>query len=60
MKLLQAVGLSACPDNAPAYVKKICNLQLSVKGGEGAFRAFIETILIQNNLLEKVLSEFTQ
>jgi 3-deoxy-D-manno-octulosonate 8-phosphate phosphatase (KDO 8-P phosphatase) len=58
MKLLQAVGLSACPANAPKYVKKICKLNLEVKGGEGAFRAFIEDILVSNNLLEKVLSSF--
>lgn len=52
MKLLQSVGLSACPANAPLYVKEICQWKLSIKGGEGAFRAFVEEILIQNNLLQ--------
>jgi len=55
--LLREVGLSACPENAPLYVKENCHWQLKVKGGDGAFRAFIEEILIQNNLLETVVNE---
>jgi 3-deoxy-D-manno-octulosonate 8-phosphate phosphatase (KDO 8-P phosphatase) len=57
IKLLREVGLSACPSNAPLYVKENCKWQLKVKGGEGAFRAFIEEILIQNNLLEAAVNE---
>lgn len=56
--LLQKVGLSACPANAPEYVKKICKWKLTVAGGQGAFRHFIEMILVKNNLLDKVLSGF--
>jgi 3-deoxy-D-glycero-D-galacto-nononate 9-phosphatase len=57
IKLLREVGLSACPANAPLYVKENCKWQLTVNGGEGAFRAFIEKILIQNSLLETVVNE---
>ena len=42
MGLLQSVGLSACPANAPAYVKDLCMHTLERKGGEGAFREFVE------------------
>ena len=55
--LLRQVGLSACPANAPLYVKENCNWQLTVNGGDGAFRAFIEKILIQNNLLEIAVND---
>jgi 3-deoxy-D-manno-octulosonate 8-phosphate phosphatase (KDO 8-P phosphatase) len=57
IKLLREVGLSACPLNAPSYVRNLCDLHLSVKGGEGAFRAFVEEILIQNNLLEIIVNQ---
>ena len=57
IKLLKQVGLSACPRNAPEYIKKICNWNLDVMGGEGAFRAFVERILMENNLLTRVLKE---
>ena len=55
--LLQQVGLSACPANAPDYIKKICDWNLSVKGGDGAFRTFVEQILTHNNLLAGLLKE---
>jgi 3-deoxy-D-glycero-D-galacto-nononate 9-phosphatase len=45
MALLGEVGISAAPCNAPEYVKKKCNTELKLKGGEGAFREFIEKIL---------------
>ena len=57
IQLLQQVGLSACPSNAPLYVKQICEWQLEIKGGEGAFRAFVEEILRRNNLLESVVNK---
>jgi YrbI family 3-deoxy-D-manno-octulosonate 8-phosphate phosphatase len=46
LDILQNVGLAACPSNAVAEVKKIPNIiQLPVKGGDGAVRAFVEMIL---------------
>ena len=58
IELLQKVGLSACPSNAPSYIKKICHWNLEIKGGDGAFRAFVEKILATNNLLVDVLHQF--
>jgi 3-deoxy-D-manno-octulosonate 8-phosphate phosphatase (KDO 8-P phosphatase) len=56
--LLQKVGLSACPSNASEYVKNICKWNLPVPGGQGAFRAFIERILLENDKLDEVISSF--
>lgn len=55
MKLLRKVGLSACPNNAPSYIKDIVNIKVKLNGGDGAFREFVETILISNHLLNEVL-----
>jgi YrbI family 3-deoxy-D-manno-octulosonate 8-phosphate phosphatase len=53
--LLKAVGFAAAPANASNYVKNICHFVTQKKGGDGAFREFVEEILIQNQLLEQVL-----
>ncbi len=55
--LLRKVGLSAAPSNAPDYVKKEVDWVLPVKGGDGAFRAFVEKFLIQRNEFESVLKK---
>ncbi len=54
--LLLKVGYPACPDNAPEYVKKHCKYITSKKGGEGAFREFVEIILRENDKLDFVIS----
>jgi 3-deoxy-D-manno-octulosonate 8-phosphate phosphatase (KDO 8-P phosphatase) len=56
--LLKKVGLSAAPSNAPDYVKNIVNWKINVKGGEGAFRAFVEKYLKNVNLLEGTINKF--
>jgi 3-deoxy-D-glycero-D-galacto-nononate 9-phosphatase len=43
--LLDAVGISAAPQNASDYIKKRVDFVTLKSGGEGAFREFIETIL---------------
>jgi YrbI family 3-deoxy-D-manno-octulosonate 8-phosphate phosphatase len=48
--LLQQVGLSASPSSAPDYIKKIVNIQLNKKGGDGVFREFVEYILDKNKI----------
>lgn len=48
MKLLQEVGLSACPASAPDYIKAICQKIMTKKGGEGAFREFVEKYVISD------------
>nr|WP_315162603.1 HAD hydrolase family protein [uncultured Flavobacterium sp.] len=55
IQVLKAVGISACPSDAPIYVKKHCNLVLNKAGGNGVFREFIERI-IGDEHLEKALN----
>lgn len=45
IQLLDAVGISACPSSAPNSTKKHVNFITEKKGGEGAFREFVEKIL---------------
>lgn len=53
--LLRRVGLSAAPLNAPDYVKKETNWVIPVKGGDGAFRAFVEKYLREIGQLDIAL-----
>ena len=48
LKLLAKVGLSACPDSAPDYVKKYVHHITKKRGGEGAFREFVEFVISRN------------
>lgn len=57
MKLLQQVGISAAPNNAPDYVKELVHFVTKKSGGEGAFREFVEGILRQEGVLQKVLED---
>lgn len=45
INLLKAVGISACPNSSPEYIKKYALFVTTKKGGEGAFREFVEEIL---------------
>lgn len=45
LQLLQAVGFSAAPSNAPDYIKEFVNHVTLKQGGEGVFREFVEYIL---------------
>jgi len=42
VELLKVVGISACPNSAPEYIKKIVHYVTKKNGGEGAFREFVE------------------
>ena len=55
--LLQKVGFSACPNNAPEYIKSNVDFVTKKNGGEGAFREFIEYILIQNDIFESTITK---
>jgi 3-deoxy-D-manno-octulosonate 8-phosphate phosphatase (KDO 8-P phosphatase) len=44
-ELLAAVGWSACPANAPDYIKKRVDAVMKKNGGAGAFREFVEDII---------------
>lgn len=45
LKLLREVGISGAPMNASDYIKKEVSIVTNRKGGDGAFREFIETII---------------
>ena len=55
LELLQVVGISACPANAPDYIKAVCKRAIPVKGGDGAFRSFIEGILMDSGHLQEAI-----
>ena len=55
--LMRKVGWSAATNNAPEYIKKEVHYITKKKGGEGAFREFVEHILIKNNMLENVFNQ---
>jgi 3-deoxy-D-manno-octulosonate 8-phosphate phosphatase (KDO 8-P phosphatase) len=53
--LLKKAGIAGSPANAPEYVKKHANIVTHLKGGDGAFREFVEKVLEENSLLEHAL-----
>lgn len=55
IKLLQKVGLSACPNQAPDYIKNKVNWVLTKNGGEGVFREFVERYLEEKGLLNQAI-----
>ena len=60
IQLLKKVGLSACPINSPKYVKELVNWIIPTKGGDGAFRHFVERYLNQNDLLRIAIDNYLQ
>ena len=52
--LLKEVKWSCAPDNAPAYIKKIVHYVTGKKGGDGAFREFVEWLLKGQTLIENL------
>ena len=57
LPLLAEVGISAAPANAPGYVREKVDFVTSRKGGEGAFREFVETILEKSGCLDRVVQQ---
>ncbi|MFZ6050969.1 KdsC family phosphatase [Halocola ammonii] len=47
--LLQKVGISGAPSSAPEFIRSTVKTITTKKGGEGAFREFVE-ILIRSNV----------
>lgn len=58
LPLLKRVGLAACPANAPAYIQKHARIVTRSRGGDGAFREFVETMLHESGDLERILTEY--
>lgn len=57
LRLLRKVGFSGSPSNTPDYVKKEVDYVTQQHGGYGAFREFVEKILADNNVLDKVIED---
>lgn len=56
--VLKKVEFSGCPNDAVKDVKKVCNYICKNKGGEGAVREFVDTIIKNNNsLINKNIKE---
>lgn len=45
LEIIEAVGFSACPDDAVPRVRELVDYVCERKGGEGAFREFVDLIL---------------
>ena len=60
IKLLEKAGFSATPSQASYYVKKNADLVLISRGGEGAFREFVEKYLDAMGLLEATVEKYLQ
>lgn len=53
--LLKKVLISACPENSSSYVKNVCGSTIPVQGGNGAFRYFVEEIILGRKLTEQAV-----
>ncbi len=60
IKLLQKVGLSACPNQTPDYIKSKVDWVLTKNGGEGVFREFVEKYLEEKGLLENIIDSYLE
>jgi 3-deoxy-D-manno-octulosonate 8-phosphate phosphatase, YrbI family len=58
--LLKAVGFSAIPANSAKYMEQFARLRLSKRGGEGAFREFVEILLQKENLLDVAIEKYLE
>lgn len=56
LELLKAVGISSAPANAPDYIKKYVDYVTERRGGEGAFREFVEWIISKEMNIEDLIS----
>ena len=58
--LLEKVRISATPANAPEYVRPFARWNLKKKGGDGVFREFVEKIMDEYNLGDKMLRDYLE
>lgn len=55
--LLRKVAFTGTPNQAPEYIKNEVNFVCNKKGGEGAFREFVEEYLKQENILKSSIEK---
>lgn len=60
MGVMKKVALSGCPANSVSEVLEIANFISSKIGGDGAVRDFLEFIMKQNGMWEKVLKRYIE
>lgn len=53
--LLREVAYSGCPAGAPEFVRKTVRYVTEAKGGEGAFREFVEKLLMEFGRYDEVI-----
>jgi YrbI family 3-deoxy-D-manno-octulosonate 8-phosphate phosphatase len=54
-KLFQAVGYRGCPNNAPSYIKETVDFVGAKNGGSGAFREFVEHVLLKTYSITEII-----
>jgi YrbI family 3-deoxy-D-manno-octulosonate 8-phosphate phosphatase len=52
---LQLAGFSACPNDAPEYVKDVVHFITPKKGGDGCFRDFVEELFTITGQLDELV-----
>ena len=57
IELLKVVGFSCAPNNAPSYIKDFVHFVTCKNGGDGAFREFVEYILLQSVSIERLIND---
>lgn len=50
VRLLEAIGFPATPASAPEYIRTLSAYDIQKRGGEGAFREFVEKLLGINSI----------
>lgn len=58
LHLLGKVGLFACPADAYRIIKEKSDFVLKKKGGEGAFREFVEKLIQDEGKLEEIYAKY--
>jgi 3-deoxy-D-manno-octulosonate 8-phosphate phosphatase (KDO 8-P phosphatase) len=57
IKLMQMVGIKGTPNNGIKFIKQMADIVTEKNGGEGAFREFVEKILLSNYSYTEILSK---
>lgn len=53
--VMQLAGISACPLDAPIYVREVVDVVTKCKGGEGVLREIADLVLAAKGALSKIL-----
>ncbi len=55
-QVLSVAGFTGCPSNAPNYIKQMVKFVGKKRGGDGAFREFVEHIITKFYTVEEMIS----